>query len=308
MHAAPVTAPSGEQFPIARGEQRATITEVGAGVREYAVGERAVLDPYPLEQMCDGAHGAVLIPWPNRLADGRYGFDGAEHQLALSEPERRNAIHGLLRWQAWRALEHEPHRVLMGTRLHPHAGYPFTLDVQVSYELSEEGLTVCTRAQNAGTSACPYGAGQHPYLSPGSGLIDDCTLELPALTRILTDPERQLPVGSEPVDGGPLDFRSARTLGEQAIDDAFTDLLRDPDGRARVRLAAPDGRTVELWVEESYPVIEIFTGDGLAPERRRRGLGVEPMTCPPNAFRSGEGLIRLEPGASVSTCWGARLL
>ena len=52
-------------------------------------------------QLCDGAHGAPLIPWPNRLADGRYSFDGADHQLALTEPERHNAIHGLMRWRPW---------------------------------------------------------------------------------------------------------------------------------------------------------------------------------------------------------------
>lgn len=67
--------PSGEQFEISYGEQRATIVEVGAGVREYVVGERPVLDPYPLQAMCDGGHGAPLIPWPNRIADGRYRFD-----------------------------------------------------------------------------------------------------------------------------------------------------------------------------------------------------------------------------------------
>ncbi len=300
--------PSGEQFEIVHGEQRATITEVGAGVREYALGARAVLDPYPLEAICDGAHGAPLIPWLNRLADGRYRFDGAEHQLALSEPERHNAIHGLLRWRPWHALEHAPERVLMGTRLHPLPGYPFTLDVRIAYELSGDGLTVSTSATNAGERACPYGAGQHPYLSPGSGLVDACTLELPARTRILTDEQRQLPTGSEPVEGGALDFRHARALGEQAIDGAFTDLTREADGRAVVKLAAPDGRTVELWVDESYPVIEIYTGDTLSPERRRRGLAVEPMTCPSNAFQSGEGLIRLEPGASVRASWGVRLL
>ena len=63
--------PSGEQFEIVHGEHRATIVEVGGGVREYAVGDRQVLDPYARDAMCDGAHGAPLIPWPNRLADGR---------------------------------------------------------------------------------------------------------------------------------------------------------------------------------------------------------------------------------------------
>jgi aldose 1-epimerase len=300
-------APSGQQLQIACGEQRATIVEVGAGVREYVVAGRPVLDPYPREAMCDGAHGAVLIPWPNRLADGRYSFDGEQFQLDLSEPATHNAIHGLLRWRPWQVREHEADRVLMGTRLHPTSGYPFALEARVEYSLGDGGLLVCTSAENVGERACPYGAGQHPYLSPGGGLIDECTLQLDASTRILVDDERQLPTGREPVAGTPFDFTSARRIGEQRIDFPFTDLLRDADGRAGARLSAPDGCTAELWVDESYPLIEIYTGDTLAPPRRRRGLGVEPMTCPPNAFQSGEQLIVLQPGETSTSRWGARL-
>jgi aldose 1-epimerase len=299
-------APSGEQFEITHEEQRATIVEVGGGVREYEHADRAVLEAYPLEAICDGAHGTPLIPWPNRLADGRYRFDGVDHQVALTEPTMHNAIHGFLRWRPWRAIEQEAHRVVMGTRLYPLTGYPFALDVRVEYRLGEGGLEVSTTADNIGDRACPYAAGQHPYLSPGSGLIDECTLELPAGTRLLTD-ERQIPSGEEGVEETPFDFRAARRLGEQRIDAAFTDLSREDTGYATARLAAPDGRTVELWVDESYPVLEVFTGDTLKEPRRRRGLAVEPMTGPPNAFQSGQGLIRLDPGESVTTCWGVRL-
>ena len=159
--------PSGEQFEIRHGDQRATIVEVGGGVREYAVGDRPVLDPYPIDALCDGEHGAPLIPWPNRLADGAYHFDGTDYTVALNEPERHNAIHGFLSWRPWHAVEHHTSRVVMGTRLHPLAGYPFTLDIRVSYELGGDGLVVSTTATNIGDQACPYGTGQHPYLSPG---------------------------------------------------------------------------------------------------------------------------------------------
>jgi aldose 1-epimerase len=301
-------APSGEQFEISYGEQRATIVEVGGGVREYAVDGRAVLDPYPLDAICDGAHGAPLIPWPNRLADGRYNFDGVDHQVAQTEPTKRNAIHGFLRWRSWRALERDPHRVVMGTTLHPFEGYPFALEVGVAYELGDGGLTVTTSATNVGEQVCPFASGQHPYLSPGSGLIDECSLELDAGTRILTDTERQLPTGTEAVVGTAFDFRSARPLGDQRLDFAFTDLGRDEAGRAWVSLAAPDSRRAELWVDRSYPIIELYTGDTLTEPRRRRGLGTEPMTCPPNAFQTGEGLVRLEPGETATSSWGARLV
>jgi aldose 1-epimerase len=300
--------PSGEQFEIEHAGQRATIVEVGGGVREYSADGRAVLDPYPADAMRDGAHGAPLIPWPNRLADGRYSFDGADHQVALTEPEKHNAIHGFLLWRSWTAREHDAHRVVMGTCLRPLQGYPFALDVAVAYELGEAGLTVTTTVENVGDRACPFGAGQHPYLSPGSGQVDGCMLELPGRTRVLTDPERQLPIGLEPVDGTRFDFRTPRRLGDERIDYAFTDLVRDDSDRAITRLHGTDGRAAELWVDENYRYVEIYTGDTLEPSRRRRGLGVEPMTCPPNAFQSGDGVLRLEPGAPVTVQWGARLV
>ncbi len=299
--------PSGRQYTIRHGEQVAVVVEVGGGVREYRVGERPVLDPFPLDAMCDGAHGSPLVPWPNRLADGRYRFDGVEYQVAITEPDKGNAIHGFLRWRSWDAVRQEPNRVTMGTRLHPLTGYPFLLDVDVDYLLDDDGLTVTTTATNRGERNCPYGAGQHPYLSPGSGVIDDAVLSFTAGGRIVTDPIRQLPTGVEPVAGGRFDFSEPRPLGDLRIDYAFTDLARDEMGRAWVRLEGPDGRCAELWVDGTYPIVELYTGDTLSPDRRRLGLGAEPMTCPPNAFQSGQGVRRLAPGEAVTTRWGARL-
>ena len=303
----PTVPPSGEQFEISVGGQRATIVEVGGAIRAYEVDGRPVLDPFPLGAMADGAHGTPLVPWPNRLADGRYSFGGRDYQVALTEPEKHNAIHGFLRWRPWKPVHQASERVVMGTRLYPLKGYPFTVDVRVEYALADEGLSVRTTATNLGTAPCPYACGHHPYLSPGEGLVDDCTLTVDAATRIETDPDRQLPTGREPVAGSEFDFRTGRTLGELAVDYAFTDLGRDGQGRAWVRLTGPDGRTAELWVDQTYPLVEIYTGDTLAPDRRRRGLGAEPMTCPPNGLQSGEGVITLDPGQSVTTTWGARL-
>ncbi len=300
--------PSGRQHEISFGEQRAVVVEVGGGIRGYSVGERAVLESYPREAICDGAHGTPLIPWPNRLQDGAYEFDGSARQVDLTEPEKHNAIHGFLRWRNWEAAEHDAARVVMTTRLHPMPGYPHPLAVAVEYEIGEGGLAVTTTIENAGDAACPVGAGQHPYLSPGAdAVLDDCELELRAATRILTDAERQLPTGRESVEGTDFDFRGPRRLGAQEIDFAFCDLTRDGTGRAWTRLTGSDGVTAALWVDEAYSFVELFTGDTLAPGRRRRGLGCEPMTCAPNAFRSGEGLRRLEPGERLVARWGATL-
>jgi len=308
-HSEPVTAtngmvaPSGEQFEIAFEDQHAVVVEVGGGIRTYDVEGRAVLDGYALDTQCTGARGTPLVPWPNRLADGRYRFDDVDYQVALTEPAKHNAIHGFLRWRSWTAREHSASRVVMGTVLHPLMGYPFTLDVAVAYTLAAGGLTVHTTATNVGTAPCPYGAGQHPYLAAGTDLVDECVLQVEAERWLPTD-ERGLPTGTRDVDGSGYDFRSARPVGDQQIDYAFTGLARDNDGLAWVRWTAPGGRQSLLWLDESYPFVEIYTGDTLPPAQRRRGLGVEPMTCAPDAFSSGDGLIRLAPGESVSTSWG----
>lgn len=306
--------PSGRQYELELGGQRAVVVEVGGGIREYAVDGRPVLDPFPVGSMADGAHGMPLVPWPNRLDGGRYTFDGQDLHVALTEPEKGNAIHGLLRWRAWSPVEVVADRVVLGQRIHPMPGYPFVLDVRIDYRLTDEGLVVATTATNGGDRPCPYGFGQHPYLSPGpsdvpgaEAVIDVCTLTMAARTRLPTD-ERGLPTGREDVAGTPYDFRAGTLLGSLQVDSAFTDLDRDSDGRAWARLAGPDGRTAELWVDRHQPYLEIYTGDTLAPERRRLGLGCEPMTCPPNAFATGTDVIRLEPGESVTTTWGTRLV
>jgi aldose 1-epimerase len=297
------TPPSGTQFEIAAGEQRATVVEVGGGIRTYRAHGRGVLDGYEVGDMCTGARGAPLIPWPNRLADGAYTFAGVPHQVALTEPDKHNAIHGLLRSRSWTLREREDARLVLGTVLHPRPGYPFTLDVAIEYALHAGGLEVATTARNIGDGPCPYAAGQHPYLAPGSAFVDDATLTLDAATWLSTD-ERGLPTGREPVHGSAYDFRTGRVIGAQRIDNAFTDLARDASGRAWVHLQGPDGWCTRLWVDEHHVFIEIYTGDTQPPARRRRGLGVEPMTCAPNGFRDGAGVLRLDPGRSVCTRWG----
>jgi aldose 1-epimerase len=290
--------PSGEQVELSVGDQRVVIVGIGGGLRRYSVGDESVLDGYSVVAMCGSGRGQLLAPWPNRIQDGSYEFDGESYQLALDEPERQNAIHGLVRWSTWSVAEREGDRAVLEHRLHPTPGYPFTLDLRVEYSLAEDGLTVQVEATNVGDEACPYGFGAHPYLSGGDGLVDALELRIPAETALISD-ERSIPIGRQSVDGTELDFRKPRPIGAVRLDHCFTDLERDADGRARVELAG----VATLWVDESFPFVMVFTGDAL-PDVGRRSLAIEPMTCAPNAFRSGDGLIRLEPGQSHSGTWG----
>jgi aldose 1-epimerase len=295
-------APSGKQITIVAKDQQAVVVEVGGGLRSYSVGGRELLDGYGADEMSSSGRGQVLIPWPNRLQDGSYEFNGDRYQLPLNEPEHRNAIHGLVRWSTWTPTKLEPHRVVMEHVLYPQPGYPFLLGISIEYALSHSGLQVQTTATNLGTQSCPYASGAHPYLTLGTATIDGLILHVPGQTVLRSD-ERGLPIRREAVEGTDYDFRQPKRIGSIKLDHAFTDLERGSDGLARVELRDSGRAQVSLWVDQSYAYLMLFSGDPL-PNVRRRSLAVEPMTCPPNAFRTGDGLIRLEPGASFTGTWG----
>jgi aldose 1-epimerase len=298
-----VSGSSGEQFEIAFGDQRVTVVEIGGGLRSYWAGGRELLDGFAPDEPIPSGRGQLLMPWPNRLEDGAYEFDGREHQLPLTEPERRNAIHGLVRSESWTLRVREPHRAVLEHVLQPRPGYPFTLSLAVDYSLSESGLHVRTTATNIGPDPCPFGSGQHPYLTLGTPVVDSLVMRAPGRTVLIED-DRGIPRGREAVEGTEYDFRRPREIGKTTLDDAFTDLERGQDGLARVELRDPASRAgVTVWLDGSYRYLQLFTGDAL-PDVGRRSLAVEPMTCPANAFRTGEALVRLEPGASSRSAWG----
>jgi aldose 1-epimerase len=299
------THPSGEQFEISHGDQRAVITQVGASLRSYGVGSRAVIDGYDVDAMADGARGQVLAPWPNRVRDGVWEWDGEKQQLSLTEPEKHNAIHGLVRWLGWELADRSAASVHLRATTWPQPGYPWPITVETLHVLDDDGLSVQMTMTNAGSTPAPVAAGVHPYLTVGTPTIDTALLHMPGDSYLPTDDEQQIPTGRQPVEGTPYDFREPRAIADTKIDYAYTDLHRDPDGRCRLRLSAPDGPTVSLWVDESFGYLEVFTGDALPdPARRRQGLGVEPMSAPPNALASGTDLVVLAPGESWSGRWG----
>jgi aldose 1-epimerase len=297
-----VLAPSGHQYEINHGHQRAVIVEVGGGLRAYEVGGRPVLDGYDLSERASGGRGQPLIPWPTRLRDGRYEFDGQPQELPLTEARTRTAIHGLVRWANWRASEHEPSRLVMTHTLYPQPGWAWPLELAIEYQLDEAGLAVTVSAVNAGDAAAPFGVGFHPYLTAGTPTVDSVRLTVPGAKYLESD-ERGLPVATHDVAGSQLDFRAPREIGAARLDTCFTDLSRDPDGLARVVLEGQAGTAV-LWVDQAFGYLMVFTGDTLSAERRRRGLAVEPMSCPPNALETGADLVRLEPGHQVRARWG----
>ena len=270
----------------------------GGGLRRLTVGAWDLLAGYPTGTIVGGWPGAVLLPWPNRLRNGRWTWQGRDLQLPVGSPEAPNAIHGLVGWQPWRVLAASEDRVTVTTTVEPHPGYPFRLAAAVDYALTSDRLTVTLRVRNLGTDPAPFGAGFHPYFSVGAtddGDVGEAELTLPALSALVL--EGGLPTGERtPFDG------DVGRIGDRVLDDALTDLDRDADGWARARLRGPAGG-LELAVDAAWPWLQVFTGDTLPAGRRRRSVAMEPMTCPPNALADGIDLIVLEPGAEWSATW-----
>ena len=306
-----MVAPSGEQYEIAGAGYRAVVTECGASLRLLEQDGRPLVLGWEESEQSASGRGQLLAPWPNRIRDGRYSFEGRDLRLPLSEPARGNASHGLVRWAPWVVEEQTAQSVSLTHRLMSQPGYPWTLDLHVLYDLSADGLTVTVTATNLSRSPAPYALGAHPYLTTGSGPVDRWELTLPVETRLLVD-DQLIPVDREDVRDTDLDFRVARPIRSTSLDTAFTGVTRDAAGRAEVVVHDPGtGEGTVLWMDERHSWLQVFTGDEL-PVHARESLAVEPMTAPPDAFNSGEDLVVLAPagddGDEHSASWGIHAL
>jgi galactose mutarotase-like enzyme len=299
--------PSGQQYRLTHGRQHAVVVERGAGLREYGSDAVAFVDGYAEDQPGDGSRGQLLLPWPNRIADARYRFASRDLRLQVTERRTGCAIHGLTHNLMWRRLDISEAAVTLVLDLHPADGYPFHLHLRAAYRLAGDGLTVSVTATNRSEVACPFGAGAHPYVClASSGTIDDALLHIPAAATLDAD-DRGIPTGAQrPVSGTHFDFRTPRPIGSLVLDTAFTGLTVDDDGISRISLTAPDARHgVVVWMDASHRYAMVYSGDTLGDvTRRRHGLAIEPMTCAPDAFNSGAGLIVLQPGEGHTSTWG----
>ncbi|MFZ0664589.1 MAG: aldose 1-epimerase family protein [Acidimicrobiales bacterium] len=301
----PTQPPSGEQYEIAYGHLRVVVTEVGATLRAFNVAGHDVIDGYDISERCGDGRGQVLAPWPNRLGDGRYTFEGTSAAAALDEPDRHNAIHGLVRWLGWNLLGMAQNVVTLATVLQPQPGYPWRLSVTIEYRLGRAGLSVTTEARNDSDVAAPFGIGFHPYTTVGTPTIDTARLSVAAGRRLTSD-ERGLPTGEADVSGSEFDFRKKRLIGPTVLDTGFCDIERERDDTIRAHLEHPDNeRSLTVWADSTFKYFMIYTADHVSdPQRSRTAVAIEPMTCPPDALRTGNDLIRLAPGGTWRGSWG----
>jgi aldose 1-epimerase len=254
----------------------------------------------------DGVRAGVLAPFPNRVADGRYRWNGRNHDLLPGRSGDRTIYHGFAREAPFELvsaiLKADSARVLLRTgQITPdrYPGYPFALGLEVEYTVGGHELGVDIRATNVGDTTAPYAAGWHPYFTL-SRPVDDLVLQIPAHTLIRTGASL-IPLPGEdalmPLDRCPgMDFRTPRRLGDAVIDACFADLSPGPGGRVETVLSDPaTGEGLRVWQYAGY--MHVFTGDTLARDRRA-SLALEPVETMTNAFNRPEHFtaLSLEPG------------
>ena len=299
---------TGKQFELTRtsgrGLSRAILTEVGGGLRFLSVGDVQLVETFPESATPPLGAGSVLVPWPNRVEDGVWRWNGVRQQLDLSEPDKHNAIHGLLRHTAYAVREHTDDAISLTATVFPQHGYPFQLDTAVSYQLEEDGITVSHEITNVSGTAAPVAIGAHPYFRIGDVPTSELTLTLAATTHFEVD-ARLNPLHEVPVEGTEYDFRCGRLVDDLRLDDGFGGVVFDGAGDgavARHTLHSPDGRMLTLWQDASFGYVQAFTTRTYPG--RELAIAIEPMTAPANAFNSG---VRwLECGESWTATWGIR--
>lgn len=289
--------PTGEQYRISADRYAVEVTEVGATLRSLKVDGTEWLWTFEADAIPVGHQGKHLFPWPNRVADGRYRFDGADHQLDITEVDRYTALHGLNAGRPWELVSHTPDTVVQRHTFYPENGWTGILTAEVTHSVSADGLQVRIHVVNDGATDLPYGYGVHPYFAFAN--VDDVVMRLPFDSELFVDAERLLPLSVGPVSPE-HDFREARAFGSTEFDTALT----APSSAAWTMELTGDGRTVQVWADETLPWIQIYT-----TRPTRNAIAVEPMTCGPDAFNEGpthDSLIVLAPGATSTSVWGVR--
>lgn len=296
-------ATTGRQFELVLGDVHAVITQVGAGLRELSVGGVMLTEPWDGFKPRPFFAGATLVPWPNRVRGGRWVLDGVEQQLDVTEPELGHALHGLLADRPFDVERQTASTLSLTATIFPIRGYFFELHYRVHFELTARGIRITQEVRNESAKAAPVALGAHPFLRLGDVPVAELIVSSSASSYLAQD-ATQIPTGSVPTAGTDRDLRAGRPVGELYLDDCFAD-LELAEGLYRQRLTAPDGRFVELWQDPGFDHVHIFVSRVFpGPDGLTTAIAIEPMSGPPDAFNSGDGVRWLDPEESLSLSWG----
>jgi aldose 1-epimerase len=276
---------------ISSNEVSAVISTEGAALIGLSVSKLDLIEP----NTRDGLYaGKILAPWPNRIRDGKYSFNKKDYQLPVNEVSKNNSLHGLVANCQWEVILQDQSKVILQHLLNQPDIYPGKLQLQVSYEIIEQGVEISVLSENVGDISAPYGVSIHTYLVAGESVKNnELTLQIPADQFLEVDAERLLPIKLQPVTGSNFDFISLKKISNLFIDHAFK---YSSDYPRSILLLNAEGQGAEVIFDDQSNWIQIHTADRDLQGDSRMAVAIEPMTCPPDAFNSEIDLIVLEPG------------
>lgn len=306
-------APHNQALQISAGNYTATIDPHGAGLATLLYDGKPLVAGY--QHARPFTAGALLAPWPNRTGDGIFSHHGTIHRLACNEADRNNALHGFAAEANWHVTEHSRSAVTLQWQGPARTDWPWPLHYSITWALADDGLsaelTVTNTSTNTGTetahpstASSPFGLGWHPYLSALGAPLDECTLSMPAATNLPLDPDRLLPAGPE-IPAAEIVGKHQHMEGIE-LDHCFR--MEAPQTSSdhaahQIELRNADGHGTILWADEHFGWCQVYTSPESAPSIGR-AVAVEPMTCPPNALRSGESLLQLASASATTFRFG----
>ena len=283
------------KIQIGQGELTATVNSLGSSLTSLAENNFNLIEPETPAQLYPGS---VLAPWPNRIRDGRYEYNDLTYQLPLNEPQKGNALHGLVAYEQWEVIYNSETEVQLQYLLDKPDIYPGKLSLNSFFKIENNQLQVKITARNIGRKSAPYGISIHTYLVAG-GIVKNnrLNLKIPADKYLAVDEIRLLPMGLRDVVSTRFDFQNGKEISDLFIDHAFKFSKNQP---RQVELLNPQGDGAVIEFDDQSNWIQVHTADRDGGEKSRVAVAVEPMSCPPDAFNSQVDLIELAPQAEHS--------
>jgi len=287
-------------------QSRAEIDPVGASLVSLILRGTQVIEPLAGSNPALFA-GVALAPWSNRIKNGQWVCpEGRTLSLPINESDKNNALHGLVFDRDFSVSIISENSAEFEITILATSGYPYPLAYTVSYEILDGELICRYRASNLSGTQAPFGTAFHPYFVLPEVAIENLRLKSDARTVSLKD-EQFIPTGVMATSGTDMDLSNGKKVVAAGLDDNFTD-LEFVNGKASTWLVDDNGKGLELWQDQSFPHLLIYTTDSYpGVSGTRTSVAIEPSTSAVNAFNNNIDLVWLEPGASKSGSWGVRL-
>lgn len=293
------------EFGLVNQAAKVTLDAVGAAIVEFSIGDfELIRRPKPSTKR-NAFAGVTLAPWPNRLADANWEFDGEKFHGEINETRTNNRNHGLVFDREFDVVFQSQNQIVFQTEFGDDEVYPFKALFQVAYVLEPFGLHVEYSIQNFTDRKIPFAVGGHPYflVSPES------LIQLKARAQLGFN-SRQLPTGEIlEATQSIADLSVGKSFRYLKLDDCFTGLDFDAEGFATTRITHETNQIIEIKQRRNMPYLMVYTVADFGYQEKSGGaIAVEPLSAPPNALRTGTGLTWLEPHQVEKFEWSIELL